>query len=38
VDAELTAARDGYTSQAVTIYAADGTPLALSHQNMLIFG
>lgn len=38
VDAELSAARDGYTSQAVTIYAADGTPLALSHQNMLIFG
>jgi hypothetical protein len=38
VDAELVAARDGYTSQAVTIYAPDGTALALSHQNMLVFG
>jgi acyl-CoA thioesterase len=38
IDTELVAARDGYTSQSVTIYAADGTPLALSHQSMLVFG
>jgi len=38
IDAEMVAARDGYTSQSVTIYAPDGTALALSHQNMLIFG
>jgi hypothetical protein len=38
IDTDLVAARDGYTSQAVTIYAPDGTALALSHQNMLVFG
>jgi hypothetical protein len=38
VDAELLAARDGYTDQTVTIYAPDGTALALSHQSMLVFG
>lgn len=38
LDTELVAARDGYTSQAVTIYASDGTALALSHQSMLVFG
>ena len=37
-DAQLVAARDGYTSQAVTIYAPDGTALALSQQSMLVFG
>jgi acyl-CoA thioesterase len=38
VDAELVAARDGYTSQAVTVWAPDGTAAALSHQSMLVFG
>jgi len=38
VDAELIAARDGYTDQSVIIYAPDGTALALSHQSMLVFG
>jgi hypothetical protein len=38
VDAELVAARDGYTDQSVIIYAPDGTALALSHQSMLVFG
>jgi hypothetical protein len=38
VDAEMVAARDGYTNQAVTIFAPDGTALALSHQTMLVFG
>ena len=38
IDAQLVAARDGYTSQAVTIYAPDGTALALSQQSMLVFG
>lgn len=38
IDAELVAARDGYTSQSVTMYAPDGTALALSHQSMLVFG
>jgi acyl-coenzyme A thioesterase PaaI-like protein len=38
IDAELVAARDGYTSQSVTVYAPDGTALALSQQSMLVFG
>ena len=38
VDAELIAARDGYTHQAVTVWAPDGTPVALSRQSMLVFG
>jgi acyl-coenzyme A thioesterase PaaI-like protein len=38
IHTELVAARDGYTSQAVTIYAPDGTALALSQQSMLVFG
>jgi hypothetical protein len=38
VDAELLAARDGYSNQSVRIFAADGTALALSHQTMLVFG
>lgn len=38
VDAELVAARDGYTSQSVTVWAPDGSPAALSHQSMLVFG
>jgi len=38
LDLEMVAARDGYTSQSVTIYAPDGTAVALSHQSMLVFG
>lgn len=38
VDAELVAARDGYTSQAVRVWGHDGAPLAVSHQSMLVFG
>jgi acyl-coenzyme A thioesterase PaaI-like protein len=38
IDAELAAARDGYTSQTVTVFAPDGSPAALSHQSMLVFG
>lgn len=38
VDAELFAARDGYTSQAVTLWAPDGEIAAVSRQSMLVFG
>lgn len=38
IDAELVAARDGYTSQAVTIWGPRGELVALSHQSMLVFG
>jgi acyl-CoA thioesterase len=38
VDAELVAARDGYTSQSVTLWAPDGRAVALSRQHMLVFG
>ena len=38
VDAELVAARDGYTSQTVMVWGPDGAPVALSHQSMLVFG
>jgi acyl-coenzyme A thioesterase PaaI-like protein len=38
VDAELLAARDGYTSQAVLVWAPDGSPVAISKQSMLVFG
>jgi len=34
----LVSARDGYTSQDVTISAPDGTPVARSRQSMLVFG
>ncbi|WP_313914229.1 thioesterase family protein [Tahibacter sp.] len=37
VDAELVAARDGYTSQSTWIVAPDGTPVALSRQSMVVF-
>jgi acyl-coenzyme A thioesterase PaaI-like protein len=36
-DAELVAARDGYTSQSTWIVAPDGTPVALSRQSMVVF-
>ena len=38
VDAEMTAASGGYTSQTATIYAPDGSAVALSRQSMVIFG
>ena len=38
LDAELVAARDGYTNQSVLISAPDGSPIALSRQSMLVFG
>jgi acyl-CoA thioesterase len=38
IEAELVAARDGYTSQSVTLFAASGEPIALGHQSMLVFG
>lgn len=38
VDAELIAARDGYTNQSVMVWGPDGTPVALSRQSMLVFG
>ncbi|HVH33257.1 MAG TPA: hypothetical protein VM847_03985, partial [Tahibacter sp.] len=37
VDAELVAARDGYTSQSTWIVAPDGRPIALSRQSMVVF-
>lgn len=38
IDAELEAARDGYTSQATRIWAPDGQLAALSRQSMVVFG
>jgi acyl-CoA thioesterase len=38
VDAELVAARDGYTSQSVMVWGPGGIPVALSRQSMLVFG
>jgi acyl-CoA thioesterase len=35
---DLAAARDGYTSQSVLVCAADGRPVALSRQSMVVFG
>jgi hypothetical protein len=37
-DSEMTAARDGYTSQTTTVYAPDGRAVALSRQSMVVFG
>lgn len=37
IDADLIAARDGYTSQSTWIVAPDGTPVALSRQSMVVF-
>jgi|HubBroStandDraft_1064217.scaffolds.fasta_scaffold46339_2 acyl-CoA thioesterase len=36
--AELTAGRDGYTSQSAFVCARDGSVVALSRQNMVVFG
>ena len=38
IDAEMQAARDGYTSQSVTIWAPNGEAAALSRQSMVVFG
>ena len=38
VDAEMVAGRDGYTSQSVMLWGPEGQPIALSRQNMVVFG
>lgn len=38
VDAEMSAAGEGYTSQTATLYAPSGAPVALSRQSMVVFG
>ena len=38
VEAEMVAARDGYTSQSLAMFAPDGLAIALGHQSMLVFG
>jgi acyl-CoA thioesterase len=38
VDAQLLAARDGYTNQSVMLWGPHGEPLALSQQSMVVFG
>jgi acyl-coenzyme A thioesterase PaaI-like protein len=38
VDAVMAFARDGYTSQSVTLWGPGGEPLATSHQSMVVFG
>lgn len=38
VDASLVAAHDGYTSQSCMIWGPGGIPVALSRQNMVVFG
>ena len=38
VDAELIAARDGYTNQSVILWGPRGEPVALSRQSMVVFG
>jgi acyl-CoA thioesterase len=35
---ELTAAKDGYTSQSVMVWGPGGEPVALSRQSMVVFG
>jgi len=37
-DASLVAARDGYTSQSVMLWAPNGVPAAISRQSMVVFG
>lgn len=37
MDAELVAAGDGYTSQSGLLWGPDGSPVALSRQNMVVF-
>ncbi|MEZ5506543.1 MAG: thioesterase family protein [Gammaproteobacteria bacterium] len=38
VDAEMVAGAHGYTSQSVMLWGPDGQPIALSRQNMVVFG
>ena len=38
VESEMSAARDGYTSQTTTLYAPGGAAIALSRQSMVVFG
>lgn len=38
VDADLIAARDGYTNQSVMLWGPHGEPVALSRQSMVVFG
>ena len=38
VDANLIAARDGYTNQSVMLWGPHGEPVALSRQSMVVFG
>lgn len=38
VDAEMVAGADGYTSQSVMLWGPQGQPIALSRQNMVVFG
>jgi hypothetical protein len=38
LDAELVAARDGYTSQSVMLWGPRGEPIAISRQSMVVFG
>jgi acyl-coenzyme A thioesterase PaaI-like protein len=38
VDAEMVAATGGYTSQSVIVWGPGGVPVALSQQNMVVFG
>lgn len=38
VYADMRAGHEGYTSQSVLVCAPDGTPAALGHQTMVIFG
>ncbi|MEP6484412.1 MAG: thioesterase family protein [Rudaea sp.] len=38
VEADLVAARDGYTSQSTTLWAPNGVATVLSRQSMVVFG
>lgn len=38
VDAQLIAARSGYTNQSVMVWGPGGVPVALSRQSMVVFG
>lgn len=38
VDAEMIAARDGYTNQSTMIWGPGGVPVAISRQSMVVFG
>ncbi len=38
IDAQLIAARDGYTQQDVMLWGPNGEPVALSRQSMVVFG